>query len=116
MADDDARSKPVQQQVTEIWELVVAYAKQETVDPLKNVGRYLAWGLAGAFLIGVGSVYLTLAVLRFLQHDTDTHFRDHLSWLPYAITIAALLGVAVLVWGARGLRSTRKARKQDQTP
>jgi len=51
-------------QVTELKDLVVAYAKQETVDPLKTLKRYLAFGLSGALSIGVGLSFGLLALLE----------------------------------------------------
>ena len=38
----------------ELATLVVAYAKQETVDPLKRLVRFVVWGVAGALLVAVG--------------------------------------------------------------
>ena len=51
-------------QVGELKNLVVGYAKQETVDPLKSLGRYVGFGAAGGTCIGIGVVLLTLALLR----------------------------------------------------
>jgi len=42
------QTAPLPQVVRELWELVVAYFKQETVIPLKQLGRYIAFGLLGA--------------------------------------------------------------------
>ena len=72
--------------ISDVFELIKSYAKQETVDPLRNVGRYLARGLAGAFLIGLGIVLLLIGVLRVLQTETDV-FDDGLSFIPYLIVV-----------------------------
>lgn len=109
MTDETSRSRSGPQQVTEIWELIVAYTKQETVDPLKSLGRYLAWGLGGALLLGIGGIFLTLAALRALQTETDTTFTGHWSWAPYGIVVIGLLLISALVWWGRG------ARKKDRS-
>ena len=59
-----------------------AYVKQETIGPLKGLGRYLAFGLAGTTIFGVGGLFLVLATIRVLQTETDT-FKGNLSFLPY---------------------------------
>ena len=69
----------------DVVKLAVAYTKQETIDPLRNVGRVLAWGAAGAILLGFGMVLLVLALLRVLQSDTGSTFTGHLSWIPYLL-------------------------------
>lgn len=82
--------------IGEIVDLVKQYAKQETIDPLRNVGRYLAWGLLGAFLIGLGVVMLLVGLLRVLQDDLDW-FDDGWSFVPYFIVVvvgAAIAGIA----------------------
>ncbi len=95
--NDDAKSIP--QVASELWELSVAYAKQETVDPLKGLGRYLAYGVGGAVTFGIGTVLLSLALLRALQTETDTAFTGSLSFIPYVLTILFLALVAtVLGW------------------
>ena len=75
-------------------QLVVDYAKQETLGPIKGLGRFVAFGLAGSLALAVGSVFLLLAVLRALQSETGSTFTGHLSWIPYLIT--AVLAVSVL--------------------
>ena len=80
-------------QVGELKDLVVGYAKQETVDPLKTLGRYLGFGIAGSVLLGTGIFLLLLALLRGLQEIS--FFQDSTwTWLPYLIT--ALTGAIIV--------------------
>lgn len=76
-------------QVSELFDLVKGYAKQETVDPLRSAGRYLARGLAGGFLLSIGIIMLAFAALRALQDETHA-FDDGWSFVPYLIVVAAL--------------------------
>jgi hypothetical protein len=90
--------KTIPQVATELWELSTAYAKQETIDPLKGLGRFLGWGVGGALVLAMGVLMLMLAVLRALQTETDTTFTGNLSWVPYVITVAfglVLIGLAL---------------------
>jgi hypothetical protein len=93
--------------VRELKELVVAYAKQETLDPLKGLGRYVGFGVAGALLLATGFVLLAIGGLRALQTETGTTFTGNWSWAPYGIVVAALALVATLAWTARGRRKER---------
>ena len=96
--------------VKETIQLAVGYLKQETVGPLKNLGRFLAFGIIGAMAIGFGLVMLCLAVLRCLQRLTDPGdmWSGNLTWIPYLLTfLFAVLLIAVIVLG--GLRGGKKA-------
>lgn len=105
MADTEA--KPIGEVVSELVDLTKAYAKQETVDPLKGVGRYLGYGAAGAVLLGVGVILLMLAALRALQAETGTTFTGNWSWAPYLIVLVA----AVVVIGLALSRIQAKKQK-----
>ena len=84
--------------VTDLWQLVVDYAKQETVDPLKALGKFLALGIGGALLLSLGLGCGSLALLRLLQTETGSTFTGSLSWVPYTITfVVTALVVAVAV-------------------
>ena len=63
-ASTQKTAPPLPQLVTELWQLIVAYVKQETVVPLRQLGRYVVWGLLGALLLGLGAVLLGLGGLR----------------------------------------------------
>jgi hypothetical protein len=104
----DSRNPPLPQLVTELWQLVVAYFKQETVVPLQQLGRWIAFGILGALLLGVGVLLLAMAGLRALQDETGTTFTGNLSWIPYMIMFAALIIGGAITWKARGVRSRRK--------
>lgn len=103
------RIAPLPQLVTELWELIVAYFKQETVVPLKQLGRYVALGLAGSLLLGTGVLFLALAGLRALQTETGDTFDGNWSWAPYGIVLAVLLIGALITWKARGPERVRRS-------
>ena len=99
--------KPPQEQLRELKELIIAYFKQETVDPLTGLGRYVGFGLLGAVLMGTGICFLAIGGLRALQTETGTTFTGNWSWVPYLLTIVALLIVAfVALLLARSPRSS----------
>ena len=88
-----------QQTIRELKELVIAYAKQETVDPLKGLGRYVAFGVLGALLLGIGVMFLAIGALRALQGDSrGPHFIGNWSWAPYAIVVVGAFAIAALAW------------------
>jgi membrane protein implicated in regulation of membrane protease activity len=100
--------KSPREQIDELKELLIAYFKQETIDPLKGLARYVGFGLLGATLIGVGICFLAVGGLRALQTETGTKFTGHWTWAPYGITVAALLIIAVLaLMKTRSPRSSR---------
>ena len=91
--------KSIPEVVSELWEMTTAYAKQETIDPLRGLGRFLGYGIGGAIFLGVGASLLMLAALRVLQTQTSSSFSGNLSWVPYLIVAVGgvlLMGLAVL--------------------
>ena len=89
------------QLVLELKDLLVTYFKQETLLPLKQLGRYLAFGIAGSVLMGTGVMLLALGCLRLLQTETGTTFTGNWSWVPYVIVFAGLVIGAAIAWTAR---------------
>lgn len=80
----------------ELLGLVVAYAKQETIDPLKSLARFVAWGVAGAVLIATGAVLLVLTAVRAAQAETGNHLHGSYTWVPYAGGL--IVAVVGAVW------------------
>lgn len=91
----------------EIQKMLVSYAKQETVDPLKQLGRYLGFGLAGSLLVFMGTFFVGLGVLRLTQSIEVFAGASWASTLPYVITIAVLVLFIALIFLALN-RAKRK--------
>jgi hypothetical protein len=96
---------------TELWDLVRAYAKQETVEPLKGLGRSVGFGLLGALSIGTGVVLLAVAVLRALQTETGDTFDGNWSWVPYLIVLVLCSVVTVLALKGTSKRKRKAAER-----
>jgi hypothetical protein len=105
------RGKALPALASELWQLVVDYLKQETVAPVKRLGRFVAMGLAGALLLSVGVVLLAVGGLRVLQTELGTPFEDSWSWVPYLIILVVCGLVAGLAARAIGSHKRRAARK-----
>jgi hypothetical protein len=93
----------------EAQQMLVAYAKQETIDPLKDLGRYLAWGLGGALAIFLGVLFLALGLLRGLQ-ELEAFDGGFTTVVPYVITVIALLAVMGLIYLLYGRAKKRVLR------
>jgi hypothetical protein len=76
------------------FQLTVDYLKQETVEPLRGLGRFLYMGIAGSFCLAFGILLILLGVLRLLQTETGTALTGDWSWVPYAAVV--VLGLAVI--------------------
>jgi hypothetical protein len=50
-------------------QLVIAYAKQETLDPVLRQLKRLGWGVAGGLLMALGTAFLALGFVRALQTE-----------------------------------------------
>lgn len=82
-------------EVNDLYTLVRRYVLQETVGPLKALGRTMAFASGAAVLLGVGGILLLVGLLRLLQGETGTLFAGVWSWVPYFITlIVGLAGLA----------------------
>ena len=95
---DATKQKPNDNgQIGEMLQLVKDYARQEALDPIKGAKSFIVWGLAGAFLIATGCVFLVLGLLRMLQTELHGTFRGYwMSTLPYvAAFLFALLVIVV---------------------
>jgi hypothetical protein len=85
--------------VGEVIDYVKAYAKQETLGPLKGAGSWLGYGFGAAASLGLGLVLILLGLLRLVQTEWDRSASGNLSWLPYLIVLvvaSALLALTLM--------------------
>ncbi|MFV1991872.1 MAG: hypothetical protein ACC652_14160 [Acidimicrobiales bacterium] len=87
-------SEGVVAEVKEIVELVKNYALQETVDPIKRAGSYVALGLLGTVFMVFGMLFFSLSALRGLQEASA--FEDTWSFVPYTIVAVGLVVLAFI--------------------
>ncbi len=97
--------------ISELRELVVTYAKQETVEPLKGLANFMKWGGAGAFLIALSGIFLPLGLVRLLQEEAGTVFDGNWSWAPYAIAmVGAGIGAGLAIRAIAGSKKKSEGR------
>ena len=85
--------------------LLRGYVHQETVEPLRSLGRYLLFGLSGSLLLGFGAVLVAVGGARGLQ--AWGVLDGWWSWVPYlaaAVFLSTASAAAVSRFG-RGGRS-----------
>jgi len=88
--------KPLSDTVQDLWDLLVSYTRQETIEPLRNVGRFIAYGVGGMLIMTLGAIFLTMSALRALQTQTGSVFDGNWSWVPYLIVAVVLGGLAAI--------------------
>jgi hypothetical protein len=93
---EKARVAEEEASVGDVVDFVKAYAKQETIGPLKGAGTWLAYGAAAALLLGIGLVLLLVGLLRMLQTEWTRSATGSLSWLAYLITLIVALAIVAL--------------------
>ncbi len=100
--------KTIPQVLTELRELLIAYGKQETIEPLKGLGHFVGFGLAAAVVGATGILMLTLGTMRVLQTQTGGSLGGNWNWVPY---VAGLVVLGILIALAISRINKRGARK-----
>ncbi len=81
------------------FQLTVDYLKQETIQPLKGLGRFLYMGIAGSFFLAGGILLALIGILRLLQTETGTALTGDWSWVPYlSVMVIGIAVIAVAAW------------------
>jgi hypothetical protein len=110
---DASTNKTSKGQIGDVIELVKAYVQQETIGPLRGAGRWLAYGVAGAILLGFGSAFAVLGLLRMIQNEFGSTFDGRwTSLLPYFF--AFLLSVAIIGLAVSRIVKTSLYPKTDR--
>ncbi len=88
----------------ELIDLTVTYAKQETIDPLRTIGKRVGLGVLGSAIASVGLIFLVVGVLRLVQ--VEARLGGTMSWVPYLAAFLVAGAVAALalkqIGGGRG--------------
>lgn len=105
----ETQDKSTGEVVSDLVELVRDYAKQETVDPLKAIGRFLLWGVVGAVLLSVGLIFGALALVRALQVETGTRLTGSWDFVPYLAALVVSAAVAGL-----SIRAITKPNRESE--
>jgi hypothetical protein len=95
-------------QVTDIVDSVKAYARQETLEPLKGAARWVAVGTVAAVSLGLAMVFLSLAVLRLSQDLGGTALDGAWSFVHYLITLVVVSALVALSFSRISQRSLAK--------
>jgi hypothetical protein len=90
-------------------DLIKRYAEQETIGPLRGIGRYLGFGVGGAALVTLGVFLLAMSGLRAMQDETDV-FEGFWSWAPYVIIAVVPVSVVIGLAAAAISREPRRSR------
>ena len=77
--------------LSDTYDLVKRYVKQETVEPLRGAGRWLLFGLLAACALVLSSLFLLLGLLRLLQSQS-LPFTGGWSFVPY-VAVAGVAGL-----------------------
>lgn len=102
-----AKPTELPQLITEFIDLAKAYLRQETVEPAKQLGRFVGLSLAAGIVFTIGAIFLTIAGLRWVLSALPSGP----NWQAVGYLIAAVaLGVvsALIIWA--GSSSSEKGR------
>lgn len=92
----------------ELWALLRDYGKQETLEPLRGLGRYLGFGIVGSVLIALGVLLLLLGLLRMVQAQYPDVFDGSWEFAPYVFGFVGCL----VVMGLAAFRISREPKRK----
>jgi flagellar biosynthesis protein FliQ len=90
------RGASIQRDLEEVRDLFIRYFKEQTVQPLKDLGRFVMFGVLGSILVAFGVVIGLLGLLRMFQ-DLFPVLDGSLSFIPYLIVVVLALLIGALV-------------------
>jgi hypothetical protein len=102
-----AEDKSTGEVISDLVQLLKDYARQETVDPLKSLGRFVGFGAGAALCWGIAGTLITIGVLRVIQVETRDLFDGNWTWVPYL--------AALVVSGAATVISLKLIKKKPET-
>ena len=80
----------------DVVDAVVGYVKQETLEPLRGVGRWIAVGTVASSMVSIGMVMILLGALRLIDDVSGHAFDGMWSFAPYLIVLIIGIGCIAL--------------------
>jgi len=90
------RGASIQRDLEEVRDLLLRYFREQTVQPLKELGRFILYGAIGSIFVAFGVVIGLLGLLRMFQ-DLFPVLDGSLSFIPYLIVVVLALLVGALI-------------------
>jgi len=90
------RGASIQRDLEEVRDLFIRYFKEQTLQPLKDLGRFVLFGALGSIFVAFGVVVGLLGLLRMIQ-DLFPVLDGSLSFVPYLIVVVLAALVAAIV-------------------
>ena len=82
--------------VTELVDMSKAYLQQETVEPVKLVGRSLGFALASALCFAIGMLLVGVGVLRYAsQLLPEGPYWSVLAYVIAIVPLVATIGITM---------------------
>lgn len=100
----------IERDLKEVRALFVRYLKEQTVQPLKDLGRFVAFGALGSVFVAFGLVIGLIGVLRMVQALFPV-LDGSLSFIPYLIVV--VLGVIIGALFVQRIFSGAARRSKD---
>jgi uncharacterized membrane protein len=95
-------------QVGDLVATLKAYARQETVEPIKGAARWVAVGTIAALSLGLAMIFLLMAILRLSQDLGGTVLDGSWSFVHYFITLAVAAVLVTITFSRISQRSLSK--------
>ena len=95
-------------QVGDLYVTLKAYARQETVEPIKGAARWVAIGTLAALSLGLAMIFLLMAILRLSQDLGGTVLDGAWSFAHYFITLAVAAILVAITFSRISQRSLSK--------
>jgi hypothetical protein len=95
-------------QVSDLMTTLKAYARQETVEPIKGAARWVAVGTIASLCLGLAMIFLLMGILRLSQDLGGTVLDGSWSFVHYFITLAVATVLVALTFSRISQRSLSK--------
>ena len=76
----------------DVVDTVIGYVKQETLEPLRGIGRWIAVGTVASSMVSIGMVMILIGSLRFIDDICGHAFDGMWSFAPYLIVFVVSVG------------------------